>query len=113
MKTENSIKLTGRVTNDAKINQFATASVARFGLAISRKETINGEEKRVTGFLDFEAWRKNENAADFDTLKKGQLITVEGYYKPDSYEKDGKTHSVVVRTVTKWNIVQFENKKEA
>ena len=40
---ENSFAVTGFVGKDAEIRQFTTASVARFPLAVSRKEQ-NGEE---------------------------------------------------------------------
>lgn len=113
MKTQNNFQITGRIGQDAKINQFATASVARFGLAVTRKETVNGEEKKTTAFLNMEAWRKNENSADFQQLKKGQFITIEGYFKPEEYEKDGVKHQVVVMTATKWEVApKDENKKQ-
>ena len=36
MKTNNNFQISGFVVNDATINQFAKASVARFGLSIGR-----------------------------------------------------------------------------
>lgn len=112
MNTQNNFQITGRITADAKVNQFATASVARFGLAINRKETVNGTEKKTTAFMNFEAWRKNENAADFQQLKKGQLVTIEGYFKPDEYEKDGVKHQIIIMTATKWEAVSKDEKKQ-
>lgn len=52
---ENSFAVTGFVGKDAEIRQFTTASVARFPLAVSRKEQ-NGEEY-VSSFIYVEAWR--------------------------------------------------------
>ena len=111
MNTTNNFSVTGRIGQDAKVNQFATASVARFGIAISRKETVNGEEKRTTAFLNVEAWRKNENASAFDQLKKGQLVTLEGYFKPEEYEKDGKKVQHIVFAVTSWELVKKDEKE--
>lgn len=75
-KVENSFAVTGFVGKDAEIRQFTTASKAVFSLAVSRTEQ-NGE--RVSSFINAEAWRKNENAS-FDLLKKGQMLTIEGYF---------------------------------
>ena len=109
MKTSNNFQISFLITADAKVNKFQTTSVARFGIAVTRKETVNGEEKKSVAFMNFEAWRKNENAADFDTLKKGKLITVEGYFKPEEYEKNGEKRQVIVFTATKWEEVIFDN----
>lgn len=115
MKTQNNFAVTGFVGQDAKINKFENTSVARFGLCIARTEKVNGEDKRKSAFLNIEMWRKNENAASFDALKKGKRITVEGYFKPEEYEKDGSTHQVVVLVATKVATDDEENaeKQEA
>ena len=46
MKSVNNFAVTGFVGQDAKINKFNNASVARFGLCIARTEKVNGEDKR-------------------------------------------------------------------
>lgn len=96
MKSVNSFEVTGFIVNDAKVNKFENASVARFGLAISRTEGKDDNKKRVSAILNVEIWRSNKNAADLDLLKKGNRITVKGFFKPDEYEKDGKTVSHIV-----------------
>lgn len=78
-KIENNFAVTGFVAKDAEIHQFATASVARFPLAISRQEKNGEETNRISALMNMEAWRKNENAGSFDQLTKGTLLTVEGY----------------------------------
>ena len=93
MKSVNSFEVTGFIVNDAKVNKFENASVARFGLAIARTEGKDDNKKRVSAILNVEIWRSNKNAADLDLLKKGNRITVKGFFKPDEYEKDGKTVS--------------------
>ena len=55
---ENSFAVTGFVGKDAEIRQFTNASVARFPLAVSRLENNGEESKRVSAFMNFEAWRK-------------------------------------------------------
>ena len=60
-KIENNFVVTGFVGKDAEIRQFTNASVARFPLAVSRLENNGEESKRVSAFMNFEAWRKNEN----------------------------------------------------
>lgn len=104
MKNQNNFQVTGRITKDAEVKNFASSAVARTGIAISRKENTNGEEKRKTGFMNIEAWRKKENVADFEQLKKGALVTIEGYFKPDEYQKNGKTVNAIVMNVTKWEV---------
>ena len=77
-KIENSFAVTGFVAKDAEIRQFTNASVARFPLSVARQEKNGEDTKRVSAFVNMEAWRKNENADSFDVLTKGTLLTVEG-----------------------------------
>lgn len=92
---ENSFAVTGFVGKDAEIRQFTTASVARFPLAVSRKEQ-NGEEY-VSSFIYVEAWRKNDSTS-FELLKKGKNITVKGFFKPDEWT-DQQVSNI---TVSSW-----------
>ena len=75
-KIENTFAVTGFVGKDAEIRSFATASVARFSLAVSRQEKSGDQTNRVSSFMNFEAWRKNENTESFDCLTTGTLLTV-------------------------------------
>ena len=101
-KIENNTVLTGIVGSDAQIRQFTTASVARFPLAVSRLEKNGEETNRVSAFVNVEAWRKNENTKDFDIIKKGALITVHAYLKPETWtDKDGVSHSRIILVATK------------
>ena len=53
--------------------------------------------------MNIEAWRKNENANSFDRIKKGALLTVEGYFKPEEWQDvDGTKHNRVVLVATKF-----------
>ena len=102
-KMENTFAVTGFVGKDASIHQFSTASVARFSLAISRIEKNGEENTRTSAFMNVEAWRKNENLNSFDRLKKGEHITVTGYFKPEEWTgTDGKKKQRVVLVAMKF-----------
>ncbi len=102
-KIENNFTVTGFVGKDAEIRQFTNASVARFPLAVSRLEKNGEESVRVSAFINFEAWRKNENAGSFDQLTKGTMLTVEGYFKPEEWaDRDGVKHNRIVMVAVKF-----------
>ena len=96
-KIENNFTVSGFLGKDAEIRQFANASVARFSIAISRQEKNGEDARRISAFINVEAWRKNENTESFDQLTKGTLLTVEGYFKPEEWtDKDGVKHNRVI-----------------
>ena len=102
-KIENTFAVTGFVGKDAEIRSFATASVARFSLAVSRQEKSGDQTNRVSSFMNFEAWRKNENTESFDCLTNGTLLTVEGYFKRENWsDKDGVEHSSIALVAGKF-----------
>lgn len=115
-KVENTFAVTGFIGKDAEIRNFATSSVARFPLAISRTEKRgeDQEETRTSAFINVEAWRKNESAS-FELLKKKTMITVEGYFKPEEWtDEEGKKHNRVVFVATKfYEPVERPAKKES
>lgn len=100
-KIENNFAVTGFVGKDAEIRQFTTASVARFSLAIGRTEKNGEENSRISAFVNVEAWRKN--AASFDKLTKGTMLTIEGYFKPEEWnDQEGVKHQRVLLVATKF-----------
>ena len=102
-KIENNFVVTGFVGKDAEIRQFTNASVARFPLAVSRLENNGEESKRVSAFMNFEAWRKNENTGSCDQLTKGTMLTVEGYFKPEEWsDQSGVKHNRIVMVAVKF-----------
>ena len=102
-KIENNFAVTGFVAGNAEIRQFTTASVARFSLSVSRQEKNGEETNRVSAFLPIEAWRKNDHTESFDKLVKGQMLTVEGYFKPDDWtDQEGTRHNRIVFVATKF-----------
>ena len=102
-KFENTFAITGFVALEATVNKFQNNSVAR---SISRKEKNGEEENRKSALLNIEVWSKNDNTNAFDLLKKGNLVTVEGYMKPEEWEQktetgEAKKHNKIVFTATK------------
>lgn len=109
----NSLEISGFVAADAKVNQFATASVARFPLSISFKEKTSegAPSERKYASMGVEVWRKNENTADFELLKKGAAVTVSGYFKAEVWEdKDGNTNRRVIIVATK--VIETPDKED-
>ena len=100
-KIENSFAVTGFIGKDAEIRQFTSASVARFSLAAGRVETIGKETKKKSPFMAVEVWRKNESAS-FELLKKGQMITVHGYFKPEEWSDDKGKHNRLIMVATEF-----------
>ena len=102
-KIENNFAVTGFVAKDAEVRQFTTTSVARFPLAVARQEKNGEDTKRISAFMNIEAWRKNQNTGSFDQLTKGTLLTVEGYFKPEEWtDKDGVLHNRIVTVAVKF-----------
>lgn len=102
-KIENNFAVTGFLAKDAEIRQFTSASVARFSMTVSRQEKNDDNENRISAFMNFEAWRKNENTGSFDQLTKGTMLTVEGYFKPEEWiDRDGAKRNRVVMVAVKF-----------
>ncbi len=100
-KIENNFAVSGFIAKDADIHSFSTASVARFSLIISRTESAGETSNRISAFFNVEAWRKNEKAQSFETLTKGTLLTVEGFFKPEEWvDEQGVKHNRVMFIAT-------------
>ena len=77
--------------------------MARFSLAVSRQEKNGEETKRVSAFINVEAWRNNTSTASLTQIIKGVLLTVEGYFKPEEWtDKDGVKHNRIVMVANKF-----------
>lgn len=91
----NNFQVSGFAIKDVETKQFGNMTLGKFAVSISRTEKDKeGKDVRKSCILNFDAWRKNENAATLDCIKKGELITVEGYFSPDEYEKDDERRQV-------------------
>ena len=93
-KFENNFSLTAFVATNPEIRSFATCSVARFAVSVSKLQkdsngnTVTdseGKVKRTSALLNIEAWRKNDNVKDFDIIKKGALLDFKGYFSPEEW----------------------------
>lgn len=99
-KIENSFAITGFVGKDADIRQFENASVARFAIIVRRGE--KDAQDSASAFLSVETWRKNADTSDFNLIKKGKMITLEGFFKPEEWtDADGAKRNRVVLVATK------------
>ena len=111
-KIENSFVVTGFIGKDAEIRSFETTSVARFSIAVSRADRTGKEISYVSAFMGVEAWRNNEAVDSFDVLKKGELVTFEGYFKPEEWtDKSGGKRNRIVMVATKFYPTPEKEKK--
>lgn len=113
MNAMNNFTISGFVVNNAEVKSFEKSSVARFGLSYRTTEKRGDQEIKKSSILNMETWVKNGDTATLDMLKKGTLIKVEGFFKADSYTKDGKEVHVNKFAVTKVELVKKETPKEA
>ena len=100
-KIENSFAISGFVGKDADIRQFENTSVARFAIVIRHGE--KDSQDSASAFLSVETWRKNDNTSDFNLIKKGKMITLEGFFKPEEWTdaETGAKRNRVVLVATK------------
>lgn len=110
MKKTNNFAVEGFVAK-SEIRQFNTASKAQFTIGITRREKKGEEFVDTKGYIQCEAWRKNENSAEFELLTKGAEVLVEGFFEPQSWEDvDGKRVRLVFAVT---HITKVEKKQKA
>lgn len=95
----NLVILKGNLARDPELRTVnpggRETSVVNFTVAVSREFTkANGESDKITTFVQCEAWDTGAEAVS-ETLKKGDLVMVEGSLRNDSWEKDGVKHSTI------------------
>jgi len=70
-------------------------SVVNFTIAVNRDYVkASGERDKITSFINCEAWDSGAETIA-ESLKKGDLVMVEGSLRNDSWEKDGVKHSTL------------------
>ena len=83
-KIENTFAVTGYVANDAQVNNFDTASVARFSIAVNRPE----KKGRKLPTLQL-SWLSRLGARmrrpQHLTSSRRVHLTVKGYFKPEEW----------------------------
>lgn len=109
-KIQNTFAISGFIASDAEVKSFSAASVARFPISVSRSEKKGNETVYHSALITIEVWKKTEKVSELDILKKSRHITVEGYFRPEEWEKDGKKQSRVVLTATKFYPTPEESK---
>ena len=103
----------GYVCKDAEVKNFEKAAIARFGIIIKHTERKGNESTTVSSIIGLETWVKNDDTATLELLKKGKEITVEGFFKPENYTKDGKNVTVLKNIATKVTAFVREEKQDA
>ena len=96
---ENSFVVTGFVGKDADIRGFENSAVARFSLAVRHGQKTGETTTYSSAFLQTEIWRKSADCKTFSLLKKGTLLTIEGFFKPEEWtdeETGAKRHHLVL-----------------
>lgn len=115
-KIENSFVVSGFVANEAQIRNFEKASVARFSIVVSKPEKKGEETIYTSAFLPIEAWRKNESADSLGVIKKGERLTVKGYFKPEEWtdsETGQKRNRIIMVAVEYYHTPEKEETQKA
>lgn len=94
MPNYNRVILAGHLTRDVELRSTQGGTqIARFGIAVNRKFTANGEQKESTCFVDCVAWGKTgEIIAQY--AAKGSALLVDGRLEYSTWEaQDGGKRS--------------------
>lgn len=93
----NIVMLRGNLARDPELRVVGErrTAVVNFTVATSREFTrADGTQDKVTSFIQCEAWDTGAEAVA-NSLKKGDLVMIEGSLRNDSWEKDGVKHSTL------------------
>lgn len=108
---KNKVSLIGRVGSDPELKSFDNGNkVASFSLATSEKfKSKDGIVTESTEWHNIKIWNNiAEIASKF--LKKGDLVSLEGKIKTETWEKDGQKQYKT--TIVCDEIVLLPNKRE-
>ena len=110
--------LKGNLARDPELRSVNTGgkqtSVVNFTIAVSREYTkASGEKDKITSFINCEAWDSGAETIA-ESLRKGDLVLVEGSLRNDSWEKDVVKHSSLKVRVNNFSkITRLAKKKNA
>lgn len=95
----NLVILRGNLARDPNLRYVSPngkkTAVVNFTVAASREFTkANGQQDKITTFVNCEAWDSGAEAVA-SSFRKGDLVMVEGSLRNDSWEKDGVKHSTM------------------
>ena len=113
MNASNNFTVVGFICKDAEVRNFEKSSLACFCVATKTTEKKGGVEITSSSIQSFESWIKNDDQAILDLLKKGKRVKVEGFFKSETYQKDGKDHHVIKLIATGISEVEKQKKEEA
>lgn len=107
--------LKGNLARDPDLRSVNTGgkqtSVVNFTIAVSREYTkASGEKDKITSFINCEAWDSGAETIA-ESLKKGDLVLVEGSLRNDNWEKDGVKHSSLKVRVNNFSKITRLSKK--
>ena len=97
----NKVILMGRLEKDVDVRQTPSGkTVARFTLAVDRRQGKNTQGQQTADFLNIVAWEK---LADFcsNYLRKGTKILLEGQLQSRSYEAQDGSKRYVTEVVAR------------
>lgn len=97
----NKVILMGRLAKDVDVRQTPSGkTVARFTLAVDRRQGKNTQGQQTADFLNIVAW---ERLADFcsNYLQKGTKILLEGQLQSRSYEAQDGSKRYVTEVVAR------------
>jgi single-strand DNA-binding protein len=108
--------LRGNLTRDPELRRLdgsgKSVSVVNFTIAVSREYTkASGEKDKITTFINCEAWDSGAEVIA-ESLKKGDLVMVEGSLRNDNWEKDGVKHSTLRVRVNNFSKITKLSKKK-
>jgi single-strand DNA-binding protein len=76
----------GNLTRDVELRHTQGGqAIGKFGMAINRRYTANGEQKETTCFVDLTAWGKSAELLN-QYVKKGSPLFVEGRLEYSTWE---------------------------
>lgn len=105
MANFNKVILLGNLTRDVEMRHTQSGmALAKFGLAINRKWSQNGEQKESTCFVDCTAWgRQAEVLSQY--VGKGSQLFVEGRLEYSTWEAEGGKRSKLEVVVENFQFV--------
>ena len=98
MANFNKVILLGNLTRDVELRHTQSGqALAKFGMAINRKWSQNGEQKESTCFVDLTAWGRQAEVLQ-QYVKKGSQLFVEGRLEYSTWEspEGGKRNKLEV-----------------
>ena len=113
MNTSNNFTVVGFICKNAEVINFEQSSIDHFGVSIKTTEKQGDVQITSSSIQSFETWIKNDDQALLELLKKGRRVKVEGFFKSETYQKDGKDHHVIKLIATSLSEVEKQKKEEA